>query len=112
MPPSPGKRRGLRSFAAMIQELSETALSGELCDLFDEVMEKTGYRLMLTAQGDLRARTGWKTWRSFAPTLSDTVKKMRSPTLSGFLEEISLYTDIDNFDPDEDSRGAHDHALG
>ena len=51
MPPSPGKQRGCGLFAAMIQELSETALSGELCNLFDEVMEQTGYRLMLTAQG-------------------------------------------------------------
>ena len=96
------KAAGLRSFAAMIQELSETALSGELCDLFDQVMEKTGYRLMLTAQGD-EGRIRLENVEELRSNIVRYCEENEEPTLSGFLEEISLYTDIDNFDPDEDS---------
>ena len=56
------KAAGLRSFAAMIQELSETALSGELCNLFDEVMEQTGYRPVSYTHLDVYKRQQWTLW--------------------------------------------------
>ncbi|MBC8569891.1 ATP-dependent helicase [Zongyangia hominis] len=96
------KAGGLKAFAAMIGELSDTAMTGELCELFDEVLEKTGYRIMLEAQGD-EGRTRLENVEELRSNIVKYCQENEEPTLSGFLEEISLYTDLDNFDPDEDS---------
>ena len=44
-----------------------------------------------------RAGGAWKTWRSSAPASRPSWKTIRRiPPLSGFLDEVALYTDLDS----------------
>jgi DNA helicase-2/ATP-dependent DNA helicase PcrA len=91
----------LMNFAAMIEGFRETALTEPLDVLLDEVMEKTGYEAMLRGQGD----EGKNRLENIGELKSTMVKyEQQNPegSLDGFLEEIALYTDLDDLNQQED----------
>ncbi|MDD6032867.1 MAG: 3'-5' exonuclease [Oscillospiraceae bacterium] len=91
----------LMNFALMVEGFRETALSQGLDLLLDEIMEKTGYEAMLRAQGD----EGKNRLENIGELKSTMVKyEQQNPegSLEGFLEEIALYTDLDDMNQQED----------
>ncbi len=91
----------LKKTAAMFSELSELADELELTELLDEVIERSGYADELKKEGDEGA-VRLENIAELKSTMQNFIDENEEPTLSGFLEEISLYTDIDNLDRDAD----------
>ena len=91
----------LTQFTKMINDLSDLANELPIDELFDEMLNKSGYLAALKAEGEESAdrvdnvnelRSGIKNYQMEA----------ESPSLSEYLEEVALISDIDSYDPDED----------
>lgn len=94
----------LRVFSDMIKELAELKESGiSMAELLDKVLEKTGYLAALnndpeTAEDRIANLN----------ELSSNLQRYQDEngeeaTLEGFLDEVSLMSDIDNFNADNDA---------
>lgn len=95
------KSGALSGFVAMIDNLSELSLTLSLPELLDELMEKTEYYSYLKAQG----REGEGRLENIEELKSNLIhyeNENESSTLAGFLEEVSLYTDLDNLNDSDD----------
>lgn len=96
------KSMSLISFTNMIDELSVLAKTITLDCLLDELMEKSSYYASLKAQG----KEGAVRLENIDELKSILVKheqENENATLATFLEEVSLYTDLDNVNSDDDS---------
>ena len=96
------KAAPLMNFASMIDSFRDDALNLPLDELLDSVMEKTGYRAMLQNLGD----EGLNRLENIGELKSTMMKyQQENPEgdLDGFLEEIALYTDLDDLNEQEDA---------
>ena len=93
----------LAQFSDMIAELRK--LSGELAlpEFYEAVVDKTGYAVALEAKNTVEDRTRLENVRELLTSINGYLENAEGePSLSGFLDEIALYTDLDNHDPNED----------
>ena len=92
----------LTKTAAMFDHLTEFAETHTLSELLDELLDKSGYANAMKALGD--EGTGRLENISELKTTMEqyTEANGEEATLSGFLEEISLYTDVDKLEEDSD----------
>ena len=98
------KAASLERTADMFIKLSEIAESEPLDELLDKILELSGYELHMITLGD----EGRGRLENISELKSTMVEYMKSKedgdySLSEFLEEISLYTEIDKLDNDENS---------
>ncbi len=96
----------LRVFTSLIHELSELLTTLSLPDLFDAVMERSGYLPMLRAGGEPEREH----IENIAELKSNIVEYVRAteeagdiPTLQDFLEEYALVADVDKYDTSADA---------
>ena len=102
--PSLEKAAGkLMAFTVLIEECAELLSTLSLPDFYEEVMTRTGYLQMLEEKGDVESRTRAENVRELKSSIVSYVENTDAPTLAGFLEEIALYTDIEQYDPDADA---------
>ena len=96
-------RRGnvLEDFCRMLQELMDRADTMPLYDLLEAVLNKSTYRTYLKAQGEEGAAR-LENVDELMTNIKKYCEENDEPSLSGFLEEVSLFTDMDNYDPDAD----------
>ncbi len=92
----------LMDLAGVLDNLKALSETTPLAELLDILLDKTGYRAMLKAQGDEGAMR-LENIEELKSTMVNYTKDAENPTLSGFLEEISLYTDTDSIDPTADA---------
>ncbi len=92
----------LMQFASMIESFRDAALNLPLDELLDRVVEETGYAAMLRAQGDEGA-TRLENIGELKSTMMKYQQENPEGTLEGFLEEIALYTDLDDLNEQDDS---------
>ena len=88
----------LAAFSDLINDLRKTAENETLPVLFEKVIEKSGYMQMLTDGGPEDADR----IDNLKELISNAVQYEASneqALLSGFLEEVALISDIDNYDP-------------
>lgn len=98
-----GKAKALREFTDMITELADLADSDEgLSLMFDEILDKTGYMAMLEAMGD-EGITRIENVNELKSNIIKYTQDNEEATLSGFLEDVALVSDIDNYDADADA---------
>jgi DNA helicase-2/ATP-dependent DNA helicase PcrA len=95
------KAKPLQAFVHMMEELSDLALSIPLDELLDEVMEQTGYRIALTAEG-VEGRVRLENIEELKTNLNQFSEQNPEGSLSDFLEEIALFTDLDSLNSEED----------
>ena len=94
----------LSLFTTMIRELTELSHTMELPAFYEEVVARTGYANMLQAKNDIESRTRLENVKELLTSINGYVENAEGePTLNGFLDEVALYTDIDNHDPNEDA---------
>ncbi len=94
----------LVEFAALIDGLTQLARTMDLPSFYEEVAARTGYAAMLQAKNDIESRTRLENVRELLTSINGYVENAEGePSLAGFLDEIALYTDLDNHDPDEDA---------
>lgn len=80
----------------MLQTLS-------LPDFYEELLIRTGYVSMLEQRDDIESRGRLENVRELKSSIITYMEHTDEPTLNGFLEEIALYTDIDQYDMDADA---------
>ncbi len=95
------KAKPLMAFVGMIEELANYELTFGLDELLDELMEATGYRVALTAQG-VEGRVRLENIEELKTNLVKYMEENPEGALSGFLEEVSLFTDLDNLNDSDD----------
>ena len=93
----------LGAFTAIIRDLQALSASMDLAAFYELVMERTGYSAMLQVKPDVENRTRLENIRELLTSIKGYMENSESPTLAGFLDEIALYTDLDNHDPNEDA---------
>lgn len=91
----------LERFAAMIRAFGKKSEELTLPDLVSLVIEESGYRVMLAGEDDGAEREeNILELVSSAKLFEETAE---SPTLAGFLNELSLVSDLDNYETDGNS---------
>ena len=93
----------LMAFTVLIEECAELLQTMPLTDFYEEVMQRTGYLRMLEEKGDVESRTRAENVRELKSSIVSYMENTDTPTLAGFLEEIALYTDIEQYDADADA---------
>ncbi len=96
------KSATIGGFTSLIHRLTAFSEENSLDELFEELMKETGYRMFLLTQGD-EGLNRLENIEEFKSNLIKYTEESPEPSLSGFLEEVTLYTDIDSYDPDADS---------
>lgn len=87
--------------AQMFEHLTDISEIVSLEELLDELMEVSGYRAFLKSQGD-EGEMRLENIEELKSTMIKYSEEAEEPSLSGFLEEISLFTDVDDLEQDGD----------
>lgn len=91
-------------FVVMIEDLAKLLEDGiSLPDFYDELLVKSGYVGMLEAKPTEENKTRLENVRELKSSIQAYVQNADNPTLSGFLEEIALYTDIEEYNENDDA---------
>ena len=98
--------RAVTSFRNVMQSLMATATDATVADILEAVLERTGYLEALEAERTIEARGRIENLEELVGVAreydsSDTQER----SLSGFLQEISLYSDQDAIRDDPDDGG-------
>ena len=94
----------LLQFTAMLDELrSLLATDISLPEFYDEVMRCTGYVAMLESKPTEENKTRLENIRELKSSIQAYVQNAEIPSLSGFLEEVALYTDIEEYNDSDDA---------
>ncbi len=95
------RAKQLKPLAEMFNYLTDISEDMSLEELLDELMTKSGYLEFLKQQG-VEGEIRLENINELKSTMANYEDNAEEPSLSGFLEEISLYTDMDNFDENAD----------
>ena len=92
----------MRIFANMINEL--IAGSNELAPdlLYDLLLEKTGYLRMLEEKNTVEDSARAENVKELKTSILNYKNETFDATLEGYLADVALYTDMDNYDKDQD----------
>ena len=93
----------LQQFAELIESCAELSRTMPLPEFYDELLIRTGYAAMLEQKGDVESRTRLENVRELRSSILTYLENADAPSLSGFLEEIALYTDIEQYDRTADA---------
>ena len=94
----------LMQFVIMLEDLAALLESGmNLPEFYDEVMRRTGYVDALEAKPTEENKTRLENVKELRSSILNYVENAQTPTLAGFLEEIALYTDIEQYNADDDA---------
>ena len=96
------KSAALGAFVEMIEKLQAVADSEPLEELLEAVSKDTGYADMLSMQG-VEGRVRLENIAELKTNLIKYENDNEDGGLQGFLEEVSLFTDLDNLNAAEDS---------
>ncbi len=92
----------LKDFCEMIKSLSSLVDELPLSELLVTVLEKSGYRTSLMSDADPKNADRLANVDEFVNTVKQYELENDEPSLSAFLEEIALVSDIDSMNESED----------
>jgi len=92
----------LREFAIMIGELRTQSEQLPLDELYDLLMERSGYLRALQEKDTPENQSRIENVGELKSNILSFIKETGDSTLHGFLDEVALYTDLDTLDPDAD----------
>ena len=91
-------------FTALIEGLAGLLEDGmSLPDFYDQLLSRTGYAEMLEKKDTEENRTRLENVKELKSSIISYVENAEFPSLAGFLEEIALYTDIEEFNANDDA---------
>ena len=91
----------LAVFTGLIESLREKEGELALDDFYEEVVAASGYVTALEQKNTVENRTRIENVRELLSSIQGYLENADEPSLAGFLDEVSLYTDLDSRDPDE-----------
>ncbi len=102
------KAKALEGFTFMIETfiaaLQDEETPIKLSEFYDMVVRNTGYFAQYAESKDIDAQGRIENMMELKSNIAEFEQNMEvSPTLSGFLDEVSLFTDIDRFDEEADA---------
>lgn len=89
-------------FVSMINELRAQAAELAPDLLYDLVLEKTGYLKMLEDKNTVEDSARAENVKELKTSIANYKSESDNPTLEGYLADVALYTDMDNYDKDSD----------
>ena len=92
----------LDQFLTLIQTLQQKASTLELTDFYEEALRDTGYIAALQAKNTVENRTRIENAQELRSSIQSYLEGAGEPSLNGFLDEVALYTNLDNADNNED----------
>jgi len=92
----------LKEFCEVIEHLSNFAREHTISELFEEMLNRTGYMDMLLCDPDPKSQERAENVKEFASTIKAFEEETDEPILSAFLEEIAFVSDIDSMDENAD----------
>lgn len=94
----------LLQFAVLIDELKQLLDTDiTLPEFYEQVMRRTGYESMLELKPTEENKTRLENIRELKSSIQSYVQNAEVPTLAGFLEEVALYTDIEEYNDSDDA---------
>lgn len=91
----------IKEFCELINKLTELSEELSLSELFDTMLELTGYSTALSLEGD-EGKDRLDNVKEFASTIAQYELETDEPSLSDFLEQIALVSDIDSMNESDD----------
>ncbi len=92
----------LKNFYRIYQKLCDTLENGTLEDFVRDIIDSTGYRAMLTAEGD-EGETRLQNVEELISTVKQYEQENEDGDLDRFLEQVALVSDIDSYDENTDA---------
>ena len=94
----------LMQFTMLIEDLAQLLDNGmSLPDFYDELLLRTGYEAMLQQKDTEENKGRLENIRELKSSIRTYVDNSEEPSLAGFLEEIALYTDIEEYSEQDDA---------
>ena len=94
----------LMQFVVMLEQLADLLVGGmSLPEFYDEVMRCTGYAEALELKPTEENKTRLENIKELRSSIVSYCENTQEPTLAGFLEEIALYTDIEQYNASDDA---------
>ena len=93
----------MRQFAAMIEELRAFSADNTPDALLEELLDKTGYVRALEEKNTQEDRTRIENVEELKSSILGFMKESGDESLEGYLANVALYTDLDNYDADADT---------
>lgn len=96
------KKTALKKFAELWETLITAEREQPLEQFLDTILETTGYHGMLESMGE-EGTFRLENIEELKTSILTYQNEAEEASLGGFLEEISLYTDVDKYEPDQDT---------
>jgi DNA helicase-2/ATP-dependent DNA helicase PcrA len=97
--------RAVGGFRNVMESLMATATDATIADVVEAVLERTGYFEALETERTIEARGRIENLEELVGVAREYDAAAQEPSLSGFLQEISLYSDQDALRDDSDDGG-------
>ena len=92
----------MRAFADMIMDLQAASMELKPDELYDMLIEKSGYLRALEEKNNFEDEARCENVRELKSSIIAYMKENEEPTLEGYLADVALYTDMDNYDAGDD----------
>jgi DNA helicase-2/ATP-dependent DNA helicase PcrA len=90
-----GPAKAVAAFRTLIQSLMSAAQELEVPELIEQVLERSGYIESLEAERTIESQGRIENLEQLVVLAREWVENAAEPTLSAFLQEVSLYSDQD-----------------
>ena len=92
----------MRQFAVMIDELRAMSETAPLDEVYDALVERSGYARALMEKDTPENESKLQNVAELKSNILSFMKESGDSSLHGFLDDVALYTDLDNLDKDAD----------
>ncbi len=93
----------IREFIVMLEGLIAIKNKVPVSELIDEMLVKTGYSNAVLAEAPEEAQSRIENIEEFRSKALEYQDNVENPTFEGFLDNISLVSDVDNLDAEQDA---------
>lgn len=93
----------IASFAQMINEIRSLVNEISVSELIEAILKRTGYLESLVAENAQEAQGRIENIEELKSKAIEYEEKVENPSFEGFLDNISLVSDVDNYDEEQDA---------
>ncbi|MBQ2062326.1 MAG: UvrD-helicase domain-containing protein [Oscillospiraceae bacterium] len=94
----------LMSFTDLVEEMRSKVSAMGLVDFYEYVCDRTGYVRALMEMKDIKSQERIENVQELASSIRSFLEnEPENPTLAGFLDEVALFTDLDETDDSENT---------
>lgn len=93
----------ISGFLDLIKNIRDMVNKSSVAHIIDEIIDKTGYIDALIAENAQEAQGRIENLNELKSKAVEYEEKVENPTFEGFLDNISLVSDVDNYDENQDA---------